>query len=412
MGLLMLILNRAFRMHTIAPRTRQGADHFSAYLGPVGFLAFLFFINFLSRIILAPFLPLIEKDLGFSHTAAGSLFLFTSAGYFLTLLTSGFFSARWLHKRTIVLSASCLGVALLFSAFSRDLWQLRMGLVSVGMAAGLYLPSGIATITALVHPRHWGKAIGIHELAPNLGFISAPLIAEVMLGWMSWRQVLMLLGSLSLLVSLAYSIFGKGGNFPGKAPSQDAFRILFRLPAFWIMMVLFMLGITSTMGLYTMLPLYLVTEQGMTRGNANELVGVSRLLCPIIAFCAGWANDRIGAKRTIMMVFAIGGTLTILLGMVHDSRLLILTVFGQSLVAVCFFPPAFALLSTIMPAEISNVAVSLTIPAAFLTGAGVMPMLIGIMGDLGNFGAGITLVGSMILCASLLVVFIKPHSGL
>ncbi|WP_035237438.1 MFS transporter [Desulfobacter vibrioformis] len=398
-------------MHTIASKTRQGADRFSAYLGPVGFLAVLFFINFLSRIILAPFMPLIEKDLGFSHTAAGSLFLFTSAGYFLALVISGFFSARWFHRRTIVLSAACLGGALLFSAFSRDLWQLRMGLVSVGMAAGLYLPSGLATITALVHPRHWGKAMGIHELAPNLGFMSAPLLAEVMLGWVSWRQVLMLLGGLSLLMALAYSLFGKGGHFPGKAPDQAAFRILFRLPAFWIMIVLFMLAITSTMGLYAMLPLYLVTEHGMTRGNANEIVGMSRLLCPIIAFCAGWANDRIGARHTIIMVLAIGGILTILLGMVHDSRLLIMIVFGQPLAAVCFFPPAFALLSTIVPAEMSNVAVSLTIPAAFLIGAGVMPVLIGMMGDWGNFGAGISIAGSMILCGSLLVVFIKPYSG-
>lgn len=398
------------RMHTIAPKTRQGTDHFSACLGPVGFLTFLFFINFLARIILAPFLPLIEEDLGFSHAAAGSLFLFTSAGYFLTLLTSGFFSARWLHKRTIVLSAGCLGVALILSAFSRDLWQLRMGMVTLGMAAGLYLPSGIATITALVHPRHWGKAMGIHELAPNLAFMLAPLLAEVMLGWVSWRQVLMLLGSLSLLLALAYAIFSQGGNFPGKAPGRDAFNILFRLPAFWIMMVLFMLGIASTMGLYTMLPLYLVTEQGMTRSNANELVGFSRLLCPIMAFGAGWANDRIGAGRTIMMVLAIGGTLTILLAMVHDPRLLTVMVFGQSLAAVCFFPPAFALLSTIVPAEMSNVAVSLTIPAAFLMGAGVMPMLIGMMGDWGNFGTGITIVGSMILCGSLLVMFIKPYS--
>ena len=394
-------------MCTEAPRTRQGADRFVEYLGPVGFLAFLFFINFLSRIILAPLLPLIETDLGFSHTAAGSLFLFTSVGYFLTLLTSGFFSARLRHNRTIVLSAGCLGGALLFSAFSQNLWQLRMGLVSVGMAAGLYLPSGLASITTLVHPRHWGKAIGIHELAPNLGFMAAPLLAEVMLGWVSWRQVLIILGSLSLLVALAYGRFGKDGDFPGKAPNLEAFRTLSRLPAFWIMMVLFMLGITATMGLYTMLPLYLVSGQGMTRSSANELVGLSRVLCPVIAFCAGWANDRIGTKHTLMMVFAVGGILTILLGMVHDSWLLIMIVFVQSGVSVCFFPPAFALLSTITPPDMSNVAVSLTIPTAFLIGSGVMPMLIGMMGDLGHFATGIIMMGSMILCGSLLVIFIK-----
>ena len=397
--------------HGAAVNTGKGMDRFADYLGPVGFLAAIFFINFLARIVLAPFLPIIEKELAFSHTASGSLFLFISAGYFLTLMTSGFFSARWLHRRTIVISAASLGVALLFSAASQNLWQLRLGLVGVGMAAGIYLPSGLATITDLVNPRHWGKAIAIHEVAPNLGFIAAPLIAEIALGWVSWRHTLIILGSLTLAMALAFARYGKGGDFPGKAPNPNAFKVLFAMPSFWGVMALFMLGISSTMGLYTMLPLYLVAEQGMTRGDANQLVSLSRIFCPAMAFCAGWANDRFGPKRTLMTVFAICGTMTTLLGMVHGYRLVVPVVFAQSLISVCFFPSAFALLSTIMPSSMSNVAVSLTIPFAFLLGGGVMPMMIGMMGDRGSFSAGIIILGVVILCGSLLIVFIRPHSA-
>ena len=395
-------------MQNEASQAHQGADRFREYLGPVGFLTSIFFINFLSRIILAPFLPTIEADLKISHAAAGSLFLFISSGYFVTLLLSGFFSARLLHRRTIVLSAACLGAAHVFSAFSQNLLQLQIGLVCMGMAAGLYLPSGLAAITLLVNPRHWGKAIAIHELAPNLGFVAAPLLAEAMLGWVSWRQTLLILGSLTLLAALAFARFGKGGDFPGKVPSFDAFKVLFKLPAFWIMMALFMLGITSTMGIYTMLPLYLVTEQGLSRSSANELVGLSRVLCPAMSFLAGWAYDRLGARRTLMAVFILGGALTILLGVLHDVWLL-WVVFLQSLVTVCFFPAGFAVLSTIGPPGMSNVAVSLTIPAAFLMGGGVMPLLIGMMGDRGSFAAGVIMVGGMILCGAVLAFFIKSQ---
>ena len=393
-------------MQAAEPQAYQGTDRFSEYLGPVGFLTAIFFINFLSRIILAPLLPTIEQDLGISHASAGSLFLLISAGYFMTLMVSGFFSARFLHRRTIVLSAACLGAALFFSAFSQGLWDLRAGLILMGMAAGLYLPSGIASITALVNPRHWGKAIAIHELAPNLGFVAAPLLAEVMLGWVSWRHALLILGSLTLLASLAFARFGKGGDFPGKAPSFGAFKILFGLPAFWIMMVLFMLGISATMGIFTMLPLYLVAEHGMERSMANELIGLSRILSIGMAFLAGWANDRLGAKRTIMVVFILSGTTTILLGVLQEFWLLLL-VFVQSLVSVCFFPPAFAVLSAIAPSGMSNVAVSLTVPVAFLIGGGVMPFLLGVMGDRGSFAAGIVMMGGMILMGALLAAVMK-----
>ena len=176
-----------------------------------------------------------------------------------------------------MISAATLGVALYLTAFSHGLFGMRSGMILVGMAAGLYLPSGIASITHLVDARHWGKALAIHEVAPNLAFVAAPLLAEFMLGWISWRSVLIVLGSLTIVASIAFSKFGQGGDFPGSAPGFGACKTLFKLPAFWIMTVLFMMGISSTMGIYTMLPLFLVTEHGMDRSLANELIGLSRV---------------------------------------------------------------------------------------------------------------------------------------
>ncbi|WP_340147893.1 MFS transporter, partial [Desulfosarcina cetonica] len=90
---------------------RSGAGSIPEHLGPILFLTSLFFINFLSRIILAPLLPTIEKDLSIGHGEAGSLFLLISVGYFISLIASGHVSARLLHRRTIVLSALSLGGA-------------------------------------------------------------------------------------------------------------------------------------------------------------------------------------------------------------------------------------------------------------------------------------------------------------
>ena len=63
-------------------------------------------------------------------------------------------------------------------------------LIVIGLSAGFYLPSGIVILTDLVSREHWGKAIAFHELAPNLGFITAPLLVEALLGLASWRGAL------------------------------------------------------------------------------------------------------------------------------------------------------------------------------------------------------------------------------
>ena len=383
------------------------AAKFSAFLGPILLLTHIFFLNFISRIIFAPLLSSVQKDLGLAHVEAASLFLFVSMGYSVSLLGSGFVSKRLQHKKTIVLSAIAVGGSLLGIALCHSIWSIRGGLLLLGLAAGLYLPSGLASLTVLVNVRHWGKAIATHELAPNLSFFIAPLLAECLMMWFSWRGVLVFLGVFSILTGALFSLFFKGGDFPGEAPNFLSVKTLFSQKAFWIMMVLFSYGICATLGIYTMLPLFLVAQHGLERNWANTLVALSRISGMFMAFLAGWMTDRMGPGLTMSGVFLLAGLATVLLGALTGSWL-VLMVFLQPVVAVCFFPPGFAALSAIGPASSRNVAVSLTVPAAFLIGAGAIPMGIGMMGDAGLFALGVSFAGGLILSGAILALFYKP----
>jgi len=386
----------------------ENASSLRSQLGPLLFLTAIFFLNFISRIIFAPLMPSIEKDLGISHGEAGSLFLLISFGYFITLLGSGFISSRLKHRRTIIHSATVVGVALLIVSQINNLWGIRLGLLLLGMAAGIYLPSGIATLTSLINSRHWGKAIAIHELAPNMSFVVAPLLTEALLLWFSWRGVLVFLGVASVLAGLAFARFGKGGEFPGKTPSFRSSKMLFSEPAFWIMIILFSLGITGSLGIFAMLPLYLVTEYGMDRSWANTLIGLSRIPAVGMAFLAGWASDLLGPRRTLMAIFLLSGLTTVLLG-VTSGYWTIIMIFLQPIIAVCFFPPGLAALSSIGPPSTRNVTVSLTIPVAFTLGSGVIPTGIGIMADADSFSLAIALTGGLILMGAVLSFYLRSE---
>lgn len=370
-------------------------------MAPLLFLVGIFFLNFLSRIILSPLMPTVEKDLNVGHDEAGSLFFMISLGYCIGLLFSGFISSRLTHRRTILLSSIALGGALIMVSISHHLWMIRFGLIFLGMAAGFYLPSGIATVTELVRPEHWGKAIAIHELAPNLAFVMAPLLAEALLGVFSWRGVLMLSGIASMVSGMVFIIFGSGGSFPGEAPNVSTLRIILKEPSFWIMMALFSLGIGASFGVYTMMPLYLVAEKGIDRTWANTFIAFSRILTLGSSILAGWITDRIGPRKTLMGVFMTTGIITILLGLVPGSWI-ILTVFLQSILATSFFPAGFAALSQIGSRKIKNVAVSLTVSVGFLLGGGVIAAGIGIMGQMGSFSLGFILFGGILLLGVLL----------
>jgi NNP family nitrate/nitrite transporter-like MFS transporter len=205
------------------------------------------------------------------------------------------------------------------------------------MAAGLYLPSAIASLTAIIPSRHWGKALAIHDIAPNLSFVAAPLVCEAALVWFSWRTVFLLTGFGALVMSPVFTGYSRGGQFRGKAPSFVSLRQLFGNWSVWVLVLLFSLGIISTMGIYTMLPLYLVSEYGMDASLANKLIALSRIPSIVIVFFGGWANDRIGPWRMIKIVLLFTGLMTFLLGIASRS-LISYIIFLQPLVAACFFP--------------------------------------------------------------------------
>ncbi len=386
-----------------AARRNTGAGFSWDRTGPVSFLALLFFLSFTARIILAPFLPIIEKDLGISHSGAGFFFFLISSGYVFALIGSGFVSSLLTHRQTISLSCAFAGLALLAISYASNLWSISLGLIFLGAATGHYMPSAIATITALIDSSHWGKALAIHEIAPNLAFIFVPLIAELFLRWSSWRAALGLLGGLSVIVAVLFALWGRGGEFPGASPASVSFKALFGESSVWLMATLFGLGVSSTLGIFSMLPLYLVSERQMEQSWVNTLVALSRVSGPFMVLAAGWASDRLGPKQTIAGTFLLTGIATLALGLL-PSPWIFLFIFVQPALAVCFFPAGFAALAAIAPAGSRNVVISFTVPFGFLLGGGAVPALIGVMGDAGSFASGFSLVGFLILAGGALAL--------
>ncbi|MGH7828152.1 MAG: MFS transporter [Candidatus Binatia bacterium] len=366
----------------------------------------MFLINFIARIIFSPLLPTIERELGISHGQAGSFFFLMSAGYLMGLLGSGFFASRSTHKRTIVISTAGVGLALLGIALATNLWAIRCGLLMLGLTAGLYIPSAIATITSLVEQPHWGKAIAVHELAPNLAFFLGPFVAELFLKWSTWRSALIVLGAGAIISSLVYYRLGRGGDFPGQSPFSSAFGMLIRIRAFWLMLVLFGLGVSSTIGVYAMLPLYLVSERHIDQTWANTILALSRSYGPLLGLLGGWVSDRLGPRLTMASALTFSGIATLLLGPVSDSWISSVVLL-QPLLAVWFFPAGFAALAAITPPDARNLAVAFTVPFGYVIGGGVIPTFIGIMGDAGRFAVGFVVTGSLILSGGAVALLLK-----
>lgn len=359
-------------------------------------ITLVFFLNFMGRAIFSPLMLSIEQDLGISHAQAGGIFLMVSLGYSLALLLSGFVSSWLTHRRCVIIAAALMGAGLLAVGHAHNPVLLQLALFFFGLSGGLYLPSGIAALTSLVRKKDFGKAIAVHEMAPNLSLILAPLVAEALLQVTTWRGVMNVLGWASLAVAGVYALFGRGGDFHGKAPDFSTVSGIVRMPAFWALGLLFSLAVGASIGPYSMLPLFLVDERGYDAVRANELLAVSRVLTPVAAIAAGWAADRFGPTRTIVFYLASTGAGTILMGLTHGLALTVV-VLAQPFFSALYFTAGFAVISRVFSQEVRNVAVSLIIPFGVSGGMGVIPTLLGFCGDHGSFALGFVILGSLLV---------------
>lgn len=383
----------------------SGSVPFRKRLNAIAVLAMIFLFNFLARFIWGPLLPAIENDLGISHTAAGSLFIYLTSGYFIGVFASGYLSFKTNHQKTIVFSSFACALSLIAASFTTSVVLLKILLILIGTTGGLYLPSGIASMTYRLKPNDFGKAFAIHEISPSLGFIIGPLLAEVVLRRSTWQMALWPIALCLLASGTIYGLRNYTDDYRGEPQTWGNMKLVLAMPSFWIMLAIFMLAIGANVGVYSMLPLYLQVERGLAQTFSNLILSTSRFAAMLAPVISGWASARYGPRRIMAITVILTGITTILLGLASNSWLwapLIL----QSMLVSCFFPAGWAMLAGMVSSGYRNLIVSLMMPTAMLIGGGVIPTVIGAFGDAHMFHAGFVILGGIVAASTLLVFFL------
>ena len=66
-------------------------------------------------------------------------------------------------------------------------------------------------------------------------------------------------------------------------------------------------------------------------------------------------------------------------------------------------------MSLIVPVELRHIAISFTLPMAFLIGGGLSPVFIGFIGDISSFALGIAICGGLITAGAIFAGSLKFH---
>jgi len=168
------------------------------------------------------------------------------------------------------------------------------------------------------------------------------------------------------------------------------------------MTCIWVFGAGSNLGIYSITPLYLTKELGLTIDYANTILGVSRLVSIGVAVACGFIVDRFSLRRIMFFLLAVTSVFTVLLGLspVRHTGVLL---FFQAFFVTGFFPVGLVAIARTFAREMRGLATGVILSASFFMGGGVMPWLLGVSGDLYSFRLGITILGVLTLFASTLV---------
>jgi NNP family nitrate/nitrite transporter-like MFS transporter len=372
--------------------------------GSVALLTAMFCSTFLARFIFPPLLPTMARII--NPGQAGSLFLSSAFGALVGSFLAGFVTGLIKHRGALVVSLFGIALSLVGAYFATTVWALRGVFFAIGIMVGIHLPSSVATITAMVRKEDWGKALSIQQLAPPVALLASPLLAVLLLNWFSWNTTLLWIAGVCALLGVWFLFLGGVGAFPGDPPNKEFAGPVLRTRSFWLMIVLFALGMGAQVGVYTMLPLYLTSERGMLVSGANTLVGLANIAPVVTVFFAGWLTAKWGEKRVMGIALLLTGLVTILVGLLSGIALKVCVVLMAGL-AVCFFPPAFSALSRIVQPTYRSLAAAFATPTAFLLGGGLVPLTLGYVGQAGHFDLGIMVVGGLVAAGSVLTLLLR-----
>ena len=121
----------------------------------------------------------------------------------------------------------------------------------------------------------------------------------------------------------------------------------------------------------------------------------------------GYLLDRFGTMPVLKASILASGLALCFMAWVPTEYIWLGLIF-QAMTSVVFFPVGFAAMSQVTTASTRNLAVSLTIPPAYLLGGGAVPAGIGMLAQAGQFTLGLYILGGLTLCGLILAHILKP----
>ena len=364
------------------------------------------YLNFSYRTAISPILPLMEDSLSLSHGAAAGFFTSLSVGYGTSMLFASRLVSTWGCKRTVVSGFVFTGLIVFCLQWMEGYLALHVLFFLLGGGLGTYLPSILPIITETYDPVHWGKAIGIHDSAASVSIFSVPVLVTLGLRFLTWKKILLFLPVASFLLLIPFWNLAVEPKRE-KKEGGHRFAALLGRRSVWIISILWIFPAAANLGVYTILPLFLIKERGIEFQFANSILGLSRIGGIVAPLSVGFLVDRCGYQKMLKWSLLLTGLSTAGLSLASGLVETVVALVLQATFSLSFFPVGLAAVSRLTDLSERSMVTGIAIAAGVFFGMGAAPFVLGVIADHSSFRAGILGLGVLTAFSSFGIRFLK-----
>lgn len=356
-------------------------------------------------------LPVWQREFGIGYAEVGML-----RGIYAGTMATFQIPAAMLAERlgtapVLALGTALAGIGYCLAGVSTGFALLVAALFVGGLGASAQHPLGAALMArAFAGPRSL-KALGTYNFAGDIGKMSVPAAAALLLTVMTWQPAVVLLGVTGLvcaaIIFLATPRYGPEPVVASKAEddsSAPAPTAVSRI-AFPVLLSIGVIDSAARMAFLTFLP-FLLTAKGAslpTIGLALTLVfaggAAGKLVCAFI-------GARIGTIATVWLTEGLTAVLILaLLPLPLDAGMLLLPMIGVALNGTSTV--LYGGVPELVAPEKRARAFSIFYTGAIGAGA-LAPPLFGIVGDFLGITAALVVVACVVLLTLPLALILKP----
>ncbi len=278
------------------------------------------FVNYSVRLGYGVILPEMIRDLGFTRTAAGSIYnayLFT---YIAFTPLAGYFTDRIGARRVITVCLLILSTGILLMGTVRSLSAASLFYAVAGLgAAGLWTPV-ITVVQRWFAPTHRGRALGVLSTGYGLGFAAMGVFFPWVVHAFSWRYAWYFLGLGALVMAVLNGFLLRsdpsaegrrpwgsretvtgGASAAAETPECSFVEEVLRNRTFWFIGLSYLCVSYSLYGITTFMVDYAKDEIGLSLERASLLATVHGICQVAGVLTILPLSDYLGRKKTILL---------------------------------------------------------------------------------------------------------------